>query len=103
MDAMTQFEHAPELNTDSPAYEAVIRELDKIVYGDPEDVAQGLTLRDSFISTESLLADYISIFMTKERQEEDLKNLSEALRLNLTLSTPIWKIVKDYESLVEVQ
>jgi hypothetical protein len=94
------FEHAPELDIDSPAYDVVIRELDKIVYSDPEDVAEGLTLRDAFISIESHLGDFITIF--DDKWEEKIKRISDALNLDLKSSTPIWKIVKDYESLMKV-
>ena len=98
-----KFEHAPELNTESPAYDAVIRELDKIIYNNPEDVAEGLTLRDAFISTESQVGDFITPFGAKERRVEKIKRLSDALNLELTARTPIWKIVKDYESVLKVQ
>ena len=99
---MKEFEHAPELNEDSPAYDAVIRELDKVVYDHPDDVAEGLTLKNAFISTESLLADFISCALPKEMQESKLRRLSESLHLELRFKTPIWKIVKDYESLMKV-
>jgi hypothetical protein len=98
-----KFEHAPELNTGSPAYNAVICELDKIIYDDPEDVAEGLTLRDAFISTESQVGDFITPFGAKERRVEKIKRLSDALNLDLTESTSIWKIVKDYESTRKIQ
>jgi hypothetical protein len=98
-----KFEHAPELNTDSPAYDKVICELDKIIYSDPEDVAQELTLRDAYISIESQLGDFITPFgKTKEARQEEVRKLSEVLHLDLTLGTPIWKIVKDYESMMRV-
>jgi len=98
------FEHAPELNPDSPAYETVIRELDKIVYSDPMDIAEGLTLKDAYISTESLLGDFIPPFgITRDERLGMVSNLSNALGLILTLGTPIWKIVKDYESVMRVQ
>ena len=98
------FELAPELNPDTPAYEAVIREIDKIVYADPDDIAEGLTLMDAYISTESCLGDFITSFAkTKEERQAEVNKLSEALRMELTFSTPIWKIVKDYESIMRIQ